>query len=102
MAVEPKTVRETNLVIASVEERIAETLLGTYGLLTALVGGAFALIGGHHERLCDHHHRLASGIDPAAPIVMHVGLLHDGLHATVGVAAGLTVTDSGGKPRLGD
>src|SRR5262249_8120360 len=42
---------------------------------------------------------LAEGVDPAAPIVMRRSEDDvDALQSTVGVAAGLTVQDSGGKP----
>jgi hypothetical protein len=42
---------------------------------------------------------LAQGAAPDAPFVMrHAGQDHDALRTTVGVAAGLSVDDSGGKP----
>ena len=44
---------------------------------------------------------LAAGEDSTRPLVMHhAGSAHDALRSTVGRAAGLTVAESAGRPRL--
>jgi hypothetical protein len=52
--------------------------------------------------LCDAARALlAEGVDPATPIVMRqAGADHDALRSIVGKAAGLTVSESGGRPRF--